>query len=266
MTDANRPPHSDPAEDVAARTPVMTRPLLVALAAVGLLAIAGVLWAVFGRAPDLVTGPGIILPAGGYSAVTAPGAGHVDSVAVPPGHRVGAGQTVAYVRRANGRLLPVRSATGGLVMDVLVAPGTAVEQQQPIALVSPAGRRQEVRAFLPLAEAPAVEPGMRALVSPDGAHSPDYGAIEGVVTAVAGSATGPVRLRAVSARNPWVARRLAANAPVVEATVMMRPDADAPTGVRWTIGTGPARPLRTGQLATVSVTVSDPPIISRLVR
>lgn len=266
MTDAKRPPQSDPAEDVAERTPVMTRPLLIALAAVGLLAIAGVLWAVFGRAPDLVTGPGIILPAGGYSPVTATSSGHVEAVAIAPGRRVRAGQDVARVRGANGRLVPVTSTTSGMLMDVLVAPGTAVEEHQTIALVSPVGRRLQVHAFLPLAEAPAVKPGMRALVTPSGARSAEYGAIEGVVTTVAPSATGPVRLNTVSGGNPWVVRQLATGAPVVEVTVMMRPDADAPTGVRWTIGTGPGQALRTGQLATVAVTVSDPSIITRLIR
>lgn len=266
MTDPSRPPQLDPAEDVAARTPVMTRPLVIALIAVVAVAVAGVVWAVFGRAPDTVQGRGIILPVGGYGTVASPGAGVVESVAVSPGAQVTAGRVIAGVRTGGGTVTPVATPVTGRVVDVLVVPGSRVDRRQAIALVSPEARRADVHALLPLAESAAVQPGMRALVAPEGIRSADYGAIEGVVTAISPSATGTVRLRTISGQNPWVMRHLVGNGPVAEATIELQGDRRTASGVRWTIGSGPDAQLQSGQLASVSVTISDPPIISRLTR
>lgn len=244
----------------------MSRPLLVALAAVLLVALAGVLWAVFGRAPDTVQGRGIILPAGGYTTLTAPAAGLVDAVVLAPGQQVGRGRIAAWVRLAGGRRVAVTTPTAGRVVDVLTDEGTQVRARQPVALMSPAGSRKQVRALLPMGESVAVQPGMRALVSPAGIRSAEHGAVEGVVTSVSPSAVGAVRLRSISGQNPWVERYLAPSGPVAEATIALVADTRSATGVRWTIGAGPDAALRSGQLASVSVTVSDPPIINRLVR
>ena len=62
---------ADPTQEIANRSSLTPHRLVIALVGVCLLVGAAVLWALFGRAPETVTGRGIILPEGGFADMSA---------------------------------------------------------------------------------------------------------------------------------------------------------------------------------------------------
>jgi len=63
--------------------------------------------------------------------------GNVTKIAVRPGQHVGADEAVLIVESMKMEI-PVSAATAGVVVDVLVAEGEAVEEGQVLALLRPA--------------------------------------------------------------------------------------------------------------------------------
>ncbi|SHJ99482.1 NHLP bacteriocin system secretion protein [Desulforamulus aeronauticus] len=71
----------------------------MALVAVGLLILAGLLWGIFGRISDKAVGSGIIISGGGITGVAHHAAGQVTDVSVRDGDRVFKGQVIARIEQ-----------------------------------------------------------------------------------------------------------------------------------------------------------------------
>ncbi len=78
---------TDPAAAVDARGASLGRPLVIALVGLCLVVVAILVWAIFGRAPQTVSGFGYVVPQGGYTEVGTKAAGLVESVKVEPAPR-----------------------------------------------------------------------------------------------------------------------------------------------------------------------------------
>lgn len=253
----------DPAPEIAVRSPVVTRPLLIALVGVCLLVAAAVLWAVFGRAPQTVTGAGYLLPEGGYTELGTRITGIVHRILVAPGQHLRPGDPVAVVRRGRGTPLLVTARRAGQVVDVPARPGGLTGPGEPLVTIQPAGARLQAIGFLPAAAAELVDPGMAALISPVDAPRAQYGYIEGSVTAVGPAPITRQRLLTLLGDNAELADHFLSSGPVGEVTVELA-RAQTTSGYRWTIGSGPDHAVDAGTLAEVTVVVSDSSVISRI--
>ena len=93
---------TDPAAAVDARGASLGRPLVIALVGLCLVVVAILVWAIFGRAPQTVSGFGYVVPQGGYTEVGTKVTGLVESVKVEPGQRVRVGEELVRVNIADG--------------------------------------------------------------------------------------------------------------------------------------------------------------------
>ncbi len=255
----------DPVAAVSERSPVTSRALVLALVGIALLLLGALTWAAFGQAPETVVGPGVILPAGGYAEIGTRLEGVVDRVAVSPGDQVKNGDVVVTIRTASGTSEPVMSWVDGQVIDVSARPGRLTAVGEPMVIVEPADSGKIVTAFLPAEEAETIRPGMEALVSPVSAPSSQYGQVVGRVATVAPAPATRGRLLALLAENSSVADYFLANGPVQEVRITMN-EAETPSGLEWTIGTGPDEPVAASTLASVSVVTADKTFLGWIVR
>lgn len=259
----------DPTKEIDARSSLTPYRLVIALVGVCLLVGAAVLWALFGRAPETVTGRGIILPEGGYAELGTSILGVVDRVLVAPGDEVIPGQTLVTVRTQKGDSTrlgvdSVRAPQAGLVIDVLARPGRATNSGEPLLTMDPDGGAQQAKGFLPSATQELVEVGMLALVSPSNVPRAQFGYIEGTVIATAPAPANRGRLLTLLGDNAALTDYFLAQGPVGEVTVQLAV-ANTPSGYEWTLGDGPDKPVSAGLLADVAVVIDDPAVIDRMV-
>lgn len=255
----------DPIDEISARSPVTSRSLVIALLGVALLIIGALAWSVFGRAPDTVTGQGVILPAQGYAEIGTRVEGTIEEVLVSPGDRVTIGEPVASVLAANDEAVLVRSTATGQVVEVGARPGRLTAVGEPLVIVEPAYGGRIVKGLLPAGTAETVKPGMQALVSPASAPRAQYGFIIGEVTAVAPAPATRNRLLVLLGDNDSVVDYLLSNGPVQEVTIALA-TADTASGYQWSIGSGPQEQVTASTLALVSVITSDSSVISWVFR
>lgn len=253
---------TDPAEDIATRSRVLTRSTLLGLFGCAVLIAAAVLWSLFARAPDTIVGEGVILPIGGFSEAGTRLQGVVESVTVVPGDEVTTGQTLATVKSNSGRMSRVTAPVAGQVVYVYARPGRRTTLGQPLVILQPATTRI-ARAFMPADQAETITEGMPAWVSPSSAPRGQYGFIEGTVESLAPAPATREHLLAVLGDNAALADYLLSNGPVQEITVSLN-TADTPSGYAWTIGEGPPFPIASSTLALVAVVKSQRSVASWL--
>ena len=123
---------ADPVSEIAARLPATDRRGWTLLVAMALLILAGLLWAVFGRAPDTVSGAGMIVPAGGFVDIGTSVSGRVTQVLVGPGDRVEKGQPVATLASGDGAVEQVLATVPGTVATIVARQGGTTEPGTPL--------------------------------------------------------------------------------------------------------------------------------------
>lgn len=253
-----RPAHDDdPAAAVARRIPLLTRPLVLSLVGIVVVVIGGLVWMAFGSAPDIVTGPSVLGPRGDIRLLRAPVDGTVEDLTVGGGARLARGDVVLHLRRPDGSLTLVRSASAGWLVDLRVGSGVSVSAGDTVAIVTDSLRAGQALAFLPAGTGQAARPGMKAFVSPDDIPASQYGKIEAEVVEVSATAVSANRVTSLVRGNTSLARYLMRGGPVVEVQLQLATDPSTPSGLRWSVGSGPDRRISAGSLATSSVVLAD---------
>lgn len=229
------------------------------LAGAALLVLAGLIWAAFGRAPDLVRGPGMVVPEAGFIQVGQEATGVVDAVYVRAGDRLDRDARIARLRTSDGAVI-VRSPAAGRVAAVLVAPGVVTPVGTSIVTLVPAGSPDVVVGFLPAGLAKRIRVGMTAQVAVESVPRSQYGMIVGTVTQVAEVPATDVGVRLRAGENTSLADYFLGTGPVLEVLVDLTRDPATPSGYKWTVGQGPPDQVTTGTLVAVGVVlgVSSP--------
>lgn len=134
---------------------------------------------------------------------------------------------------------------GTIVLDVPVTGVlvTADAPASPDAAASPVPLLN-ARLYTPEADAVRVVPGQEVRLLLPGISAEQSGFLIGTVTAIDGAITPPDAL--IAALGETAAASLTSAGPVIGVTVTLTPDADAPSGYRWTALQGAAAPLREG--------------------
>lgn len=259
------PVERDPTREVAARLPVTDRPSWLVLVALALLAAAAVVWAVFGSAPDVVSGRGMVVPSQGFVEVGTEIQGTVVDVVVAPGDRVEAGDTVARIR-TDDRVKIIGTPIAGRVATVLVRQGGITDRGTAIVTIEPSDSDLDVVAFVPAGPGKRIVPGMDARVGLASIPRSQYGMIVGTVDAVSPVPVSPERVILLVGGNASLTDYFTSQGPILEVTVSLKTDPSTASGYAWTTGSGPATEVTPGTLADVQVVISDTPPIQRILR
>lgn len=259
------PAMEDPGEQVAARLPVTDRPAWLAVSALIVLVIAGTLWAIAGQAPDVVQGEGMIVPANGFVDLGRDVDGTVLDVRVDPGDRVEQGSPVADVRTDQGDVV-VSSQLDGVVATVLVREGGLSGPGNAIMTIDPQRDADVISAFLPVTTGAKVEVGMPARVALPAFPEAQYGTMIGTVASLSTLPVTEDRIALLVGGNDSLAAYFGKSGPVLEATIELQSDPDAPTGYAWTIGHGPDTELKTGTLVQLNVIIAEASPLDRIIR
>lgn len=255
---------ADPAAAVEARQGSVGRPLILALVALCLIVVGVFIWAIFGRAPQTVTGFGYVVPEGGYTEVGTRAAGLVDSVSVNAGQRVRVGEELVRVNLADGNsdVETLVSPVDGLVSEVVALPGRVTKPGDPMVFLQPDDAALVVKGFIPATSAGTIRVGMPAEITPaDAPRRAQYGVILGTVTALSPTPATAERISFIVGGNSSLVDYFLSAGPVIEATVELKLDPSTPSGYAWSIGQGPDLEVRAGTLSEVTVELRDTPVI-----
>jgi len=256
----------DPTAEVADRLPITDRPSWLMLLGIILLVGAGLTWAVWGRTPDAVTGPGMVVPEQGFVEVGTEVRGTVASIGVSPGDTVDAGVVVAHIQTDGDGTVDVRSPVAGTVATVLIRAGGVTDRGTPLLTIEPSGSQVVVVAFVPAGSGKRIQTGMPARISLASAPRSQFGTLEGRVEAVSPVPVSPERVTLIVGGNLSLADYFLTGGPILEVTVALVPDPSTPSGYGWTTGEGPPTAVSLGTLAEVAVIVSEAAPLQRILK
>jgi multidrug efflux pump subunit AcrA (membrane-fusion protein) len=228
----------------------------IALAGLGVLILAAVIWAVAARVPTSVEGEGYLLRRGGIHVGTSPSAGVVVDVLHTAGARVAAGELLGHVRSATGKVDAIRSSYAGTLIELSATRGDYLGAGEPLALIDPTQEPLVVYAYLPQGDAKQAEVGDRVQIAVSNAPSAKYGFMLGRVAAIAPYPATLNRLRSIL-RDRSVLAEVNQLGPVVETLVRLDRDPGTPSTFAWSVGEGPPYRLSVGTLAVTSVVTGE---------
>ena len=263
---AEQPAERDPVAEIAARLPVTDRPSWLILLGLALLVAAGVAWAVFGQTPEMVAGPGIVVPERGFVEVGVALRGTVDQVFASPGDTIAAGSAIARIESETGESIVVTAPVSGMIATVLIREGGITDRGTALVTMEPKSSKPVVVAFVPAGPGKRVEPGMAAQVSLAAAPRSQYGSIVGKVLSVSPVPVSPERITMVVGGNPSLADYFMTSGPILEVTTALEPDPATPSGYKWTTGEGPRIAVTPGSLTQVAVIVEEAAPVQRILK
>jgi multidrug efflux pump subunit AcrA (membrane-fusion protein) len=200
----------------------------LALAAVGALLVATLLWSIFASIPVTVDGSGELVAGSGVQTIVAPSDGVVTAVGAV-GAAVSRGDAVVRVRSGSDTIAVARAPIAGTVIEVAVIPSSYVHRGDVIATIEPPLAQLQAIVFVPVSAEQAIVPGMAARVSPIDANPKVYGVIRGYVSSVAPYPASPDRIKSVFHNDALAAGVM--TRPVREVHVALERDADG--SPRW---------------------------------
>jgi len=260
----DQPVVASPVDGLDGRLAATTRVGWLGLLAVVSVVIAAIAWSVFGQAPSVVRGEGLVLPPDGLYEIGVAYEGVVSELFIDIGDRVTAGQTVARLVTPDGVTVDVTSTVAGTVVQVLVKVGSFDTMGRPVATIEPDSDVLDVVAFVPAADGKLIDPGMEAFVAPSSAPAAEYGTITGTVSSVSPAPVDRARIELLVGRNAALVDQLAGSEPVIEIHIDMDLNAANPSGLEWSAGAGPSFAITSGSLAGVTVVLADQRPIDRL--
>lgn len=110
--------------------------------------------------------------------------------------------------------------------------------------------------YVSLADAPQIQPGMAAHISPHGLNRSQHGMLLGTVSAVGGTPSSSAEMIR-NAGNDALTQNWIARGNLVEVRVRLVADPAAPSGYAWTLGSGAPAPLRDRTPVAGSIIVSE---------
>jgi multidrug efflux pump subunit AcrA (membrane-fusion protein) len=260
VTSIQAPP--DPAAVVDQRAASLGRPLLVSLIGLCLVVVAIVVWALFGRVPQTVSGFGYVVPAQGFTEVGTRLNGIVETVGVQPGQRVRQGEELIRVDIEGGDVESIRSPVDAIVTEVVAISGRITEAGDPMVYLQPADAALVVKTFIAVRDSYTINVGAPAAMSPAVApRAAQYGVIRGTVIDLSPTPVSAERINYIVGGNASLVDYFLASGPVVEVTVELLQDPSTPSGYSWSIGQGPDVEINAGSLSTVTVLLRDSSVL-----
>lgn len=215
----------------------------ILLCALGVIATSLLVFGFAGELPQKVVAPGVLERVGDVT-VQSVAEGQVRTINVSDGDHVAAGDAIVELYGADGALTTVTSPYPGRIAQVFAAEGNVVSVGEDLfAMVrSDVDGSEELFAyvFLHPGDVENVAPGMTIDVGPLGTSQ--FGVIRGTVEAVNSSPSSTADLGRLL-RNSMLAEQFVVDSHPFIARIRLEPDADSPSGVKWSNSDGPTTRL-----------------------
>jgi len=195
----------------------------LALAVIGALLLAVLIWSIFASIPVTVGGSGELVAGSGIQTIVAPSDGIVSAIEAV-GTEVERGDAVVRIRSSPDAIAVARAPIAGTLVEVAVGDSSFVHRGDVIATIEPPMAQLHAIVFVPVSADRAIVPGMPARVSPIDANPKVYGVIRGSVTSVAPYPASPDRIKAVFHNDALAAG--VATGPVREVHIALERDLD----------------------------------------
>jgi len=160
---------------------------------------------------------------------------------------------VVLKRELTGHVL---SPASGVLTEWKATPGGRVAEGAPVATIESGSRGAEFVLYIPPQSGKQVKRGMDARIQPSGVKKEEWGMLMGRVLAVSEFPSTPQGMLSVLQNDKLVQQFSAKGAPFA-VRVELFPDPSAPTGYRWSSGSGPPGVLTSGMLADGEITVRE---------
>jgi HlyD family secretion protein len=215
-------------------------------------------WVFTGRLPITVNATGLLSHPQGVSEVQSPVGGVVRDILVAPGTRVSSGQTIADIGSGQAQQ-PVVSPFQGQVVAVVTGVGQVVGPGSTVLTVERTDGSNGLMVallFVPAAAAAEIAPGMPADLSVSSAPSAEFGQLRGKVASVSQYPLYPAAMNSLLGGDPALAGYTSPDAPWL-VTVNLISSAVSPSGFAWTSTSGPQGPLHSLTSVTGTVTLGS---------
>jgi HlyD family secretion protein len=146
----------------------------------------------------------------------------------------------------------VVSPYSGEVIELRIAPGSAVTAGVPMFSIQPDVDQLDVLVYVPSIMVKQIHSGLEAQISPSTVRREEYGYLRGEVTSVADYPATPAALMRNFQNEPLV-QALTGAGPVTELHVRLIADANTPSGYRWSSPLGPRMKLSSGTLVSAQI-------------
>jgi multidrug efflux pump subunit AcrA (membrane-fusion protein) len=203
-------------------------------------------WGVFARPPIFTSAQGVISTVGGPLEVGAGIDGTVKVVFVSVGTVVEAGNTLAILLDESGREVRVRTPVAGTVIEVATQDGGFSRSGSGIATIQRVNENLVAIALVPASSISGVVAGEAANISPDSIPAGQYGYITGVVSSVAETPMSISRVKQLVGSVAGYQSLETVEEPLIEVQIELNSDDRNPSGLAWTIGSGPEYSLVAG--------------------
>jgi hypothetical protein len=240
----------------------------IALVGLSIVLLIALLWGFFGSIATTVEGQGILIRPEGVNAVISSQSGIVTSVLVRVGDVIYKDREVVRLTQTNSDGPPaepfITAKTGGRVLEILVKEGNPVEKGTVVVILEPLDDVLQALIYVPIAKGLRVQDGMKVEVSPSAVKASEFGYMVGQVTSASkfpSSRQGMMR----NLENEELVRSLLGAGPCVQVTAELFPDADSPSGYKWSSSRGPAVSLAAGTSCRVLITVREQRPISLVI-
>ena len=203
-------------------------------------------WGVLARPPVFTSAEGVISTVGGPLEVGAALDGTVDVVFVSVGTAVEAGNTLAILLDESGQAVRVRTPVAGTVIEVATQDGGLIRSGSGIATIQRVEENLVGIALVPASKISGVIVGQSANISPNSIPAGQYGYITGVVSLVAETPMSVSRIQQLVGGVAGYQVLETVSEPLIEVQIELGGDDSNPSGLAWTIGTGPDYSLVAG--------------------
>lgn len=228
-----------PPERLDELTQVTSRRGWVTLLATIAIIVAGISYGVLAKAPNEVTGNGILLPPNGLYSIGISAAGIITSLHASDGGTVTAGQQVARVTDPqSGHIRAVTTPVAGRVVELDAKLGQYSSFGTPLMTIAPSGSRLEAVVYVPVEQAQSLRHGTPVRIAPLSAPSSQYGTIEGKIESVSAYPASPARIALLVGGNQSLEQALSGTGPPIEVVVSLQENSSTKSGLQWTTKEG----------------------------
>jgi multidrug efflux pump subunit AcrA (membrane-fusion protein) len=217
----------------------------IALAALGLIVLTALAWAVFGRVADTVDARGVLLRRGGVRTVKATIAGKINHFLANAGQSVKKGDPLVEISAGEKQSIKILCPEDGLTLRRVAHTGETVKAGDDLLLYEPTSEPLQAVIYLPTSLGYRIESGQVVQVLPANAKPIESGFVRGSVVS---ASRFPVTLPEMTRRlqNETLARELFDAGLNLQVLVRLEADANSRSGCRWSSPLGNDIPLFSG--------------------
>ncbi len=266
----------------------------IAIVAIFLLLITGIVWGVIGKIPTKINGQGILLTGGGIHNVVHTYGGKITDISASAGDRVELGDTIASIEQYSliNQIIILKESLNnidnqmnkddikreindlqaeyeyrttitapysGKILEVKLNRGDILNPGEAIVSIEQSGaalRDLEGIIYVSAYDGKKLMPGMEVKISPSFVKKEEYGFIQGRVISVSEFPATYQRMMSVLGSQELV-EMFATNGAPIEVRVELLAEQNNFSGLKWTSPDGPPVKINSGTLSTGSITIGS---------